>query len=664
MRIENVGESKLEFFQELYNDARSASEALYANLTKHMKQYKGDPAIDGSDVEASQVRNITYELVESQVSGHIPSPAVTPKTWSEKNERSAKSIETLLRNKRNELPFEKHNDIDERYTPIYGGSVWLIEWDESIVTHNSVGDIKITCLSPSKFTGQPNIYEISDMEYCFIEFETTKEDIVRKYGVPLSVADEAESDENADDATATLYVCYYKNDEGKICQYIWSGDTELLDIDDYYARKIYVCKKCGKRREICSCEDTKMSDYELKSQDFEELDRDIVLSDGTVIPVESELIKDGQVAMTVEKRQALEADGTPAFTYENGFPVPLVVDVAVPKTEPTHIPYYRPSVFPIVIRKNTSQEDSLFGQSDCEFIRPQQQAINKVESRIIEKLMSSGVYPIVPKDFDMDLDNSLFKRVFRADQNTYNLYGRVDLSVDISRDVTEAERLYNHAKRILGISDSFQGQYDSSAQSGKAKQLQIQQAAGRLNSKRQMKNAAYAEIDKIVFQYHLAYADEPRPAVYRDALGQMQNTTFNRYDFVERDEAGKYYYNDEFLFSCDATVDLDSSREMLWQENRQNYQSGAYGDPKLPQTQLVFWLNMEKAHYPYARDNVERLREQVKQQQAAEQHQAQIQTLQDELANRKKYEGYLQSEMDNRIEYESYLQNIIDGGNK
>lgn len=666
MRIDTEGTSKLSFFQDLYREARSATEELHNSLVKHMEQYKGSNKIvgaNGEEAEALHVRNVTYELIESQVTGYIPNPSVSPKMWSEKNERGAKAIETLLRNKRNELPFEKHNDMDERFTPIYGGSVWLIEWDESIVTHNSVGDIKVTCLSPSRFTGQPNIYEISDMEYCFIQFETTKEDIVRKYNVSLEIADEAESDENADDKTATLYVCYYKNDEGKICQYIWSGETELLDIDDYYARKVYVCKKCGKRREICTCEGNKDSDYELKSQDYEELERDIALADGTVIPAESEVVEDGQVVMQSQRRQATEADGSPAFEYDvNNYPVPLMVDIEVPKVEPTRLPYYRPSVFPVVIRKNTSQEDSLLGQSDCEFIRPQQQAINKVESRIIKKVMSSGVYPIVPKEFDMELDNSLFEKVFRADTSTYNLYGRVDLAVNVGQDVSEAERLYDQAKRILGISASFQGQYDSSAQSGKAKQLQIQQAAGRLNSKRQMKNAAYAEIDKIIFQYYLAYADEPRPAAYKDAFGTMQNTMFNRYDFIERDETGEYYYNDEFLFSCDASADLDSSREMLWQENRQNFAGGAYGDPKMPQTQLIFWLNMERAHYPFARDNVERLREEIRRQQQLEQQQEQIAALQQENSKHQEYEGYLQGEIDKHAKYESYLQNIIDGG--
>ncbi len=638
MRIECQDSTKLAFFQELYDEAKAASDEIYDKLDQHLEQYKGSPKLDNSDVEARQVRNITYELVESQVTSYLPTPAVTPKIWSERNERNAKSIETLLKNKRDELPFERLNDIDERYNPIYGGSVWLVEWDNSILTHNTVGDVKLSCLSPKHFLGQPNIYSVDDMEYCFIVFETTKEDIERKYGVSPSVADETQSDENADEKTATLYVCYYKNDEDKICQYIWSGDTELSDVDDYFARKRRICKACGKREELCECEKPKL---ELQNEDYEEILRDIPLSDGSLIPVMSEEIKDGQVVMETVKQQILEEDGSVAFEDLGGTLVPLMADVEVPKMIPTRLPFYSPSKFPIVIRKNTSEEDNLLGQSDCAFIRPQQQAINKIESRILEKLIAGGVYPIVPEGFSGELDNSLFKRVFKANPGNYNLFGRVDLQVDISRDVAQAERLYDQAKRILGITDSFQGQYDASAQSGKAKQIQVQQAAGRLDSKRQMKNAAYAEIDQIIFQYYLAYADEPRPATFRDAQGKLQNRIFNRYDFIERDEAGQWYYNDQYLFRTDASVDIERSREFLWQENRQNFAGGAYGDPSLPETLLIFWQNMEKAHYPWANDNVERIRAEIQRRAELAQAQEQAASLQGELQSRGEYADYL-----------------------
>ena len=642
MRIDYTDRTKLAFFQDLYDEARAAADALYEQLEKNFKQYKGDLEIDGSTVKATQGRNVTYELVESQVTSYIPTPAVSPKMFSEKNERNAKSIETLLRNKRDELPFEKMNDIDERYNPIYGGSVWLVEWDNSIMTHHTIGDIKVNCLSPQKFTGQPYIYDIQEMEYCFVTFDTTKEDIERRYGVSPEVADEAESSETADDKTATLYVCYYKNDEDKICQYVWSADTELLDIDDYYSRKRKICKKCGKREELCNCEKPK---FELQNEEYEQIDRDIKLSDGSVIPAMSDMIRDGMPVIEMQKQQVVDEGGAVSYEDRDGLIKPLMEEIPVIKKEQTKLPFYHMSILPIVIRKNTSEENNLFGQSDCEFIRPQQQAINKIESRILEKVIGSGVYPIVPEDFREELDNSIFKKVFKAKQSNYSLFGRIDLQVDISRDIAEAERLYDQAKRILGISDSFQGQHDSSAQSGVAKQLQIQQAAGRLDSKRQMKNAAYAEIDQIIFQYYLAYADEPRPATYKDAHGNFQNVMFNRYDFLERDSAGEWYYNDQYLFSTDATIDIEKSRETLWQENRMNFQQGAYGDPAQPQTRLIFWQNMEKAHYPWARDNVERIKEEIAQMQQMAQMQQQISDLEGEVANVAGYAGYLQDEI-------------------
>lgn len=622
MRVDK--ENKLQFFKDLFENARGQQAALRDDFEKWSKQYKGDLIIDGSDEPALTGRNITYELIESQFSSYLPSTAVTPEVYSERNDRNAKSIERLLKNKRNQLPFEKMNDIDERYSPIYGGSIWLVEWDNSIKTHNTVGDVKITCWSPSHFVGQPCIYDIDDMEYCFITFETTKEDLVRKYGVPIDVADDTESENGGEtDETATVNVCYYKNDEDKICQYIWSGDTELQDIEDYYSRKVYVCKNCGRRKELCTCD---KPDYELQDDEYEELDHDIVLSDGSVIPAASPVMKDGQVVMEESQQQAVLEDGSVAMDEINGIMIPATVPVQVPKLERTKLPYYTPSKFPIIIRKNTSQEDSLFGQSDCEFIRPQQQAINKIESRILEKLMNAGVYPTAPEDYIGQFDNGLYKNVIKVGQGNYKLFGRIDLQVDLTQDISQSERLYQQSKRIMGITDSYQGQADSTAQSGKAKQIQVNQSAGRLDSKRKMKNAAYAEIDEVIFLYYLAYADEPRAMSYVDSMGRLQNAQFNRYDFIERDENGEYYYNTQYLFGTDPTGDVEQSRETIWSENRLNFQNGCYGNPQQLETLLIFWQQMERHHYPDARDMVERIRgiieaqrEQLEQQLAAEQ---------------------------------------------
>lgn len=657
MRITNP--DKLLFFKELYETAREAMEEEYQNMEKNLAQYKGSAEIDSDDGNARRatyVRNITYELIESQVSGYIPTPAVTPQTWSDRNERNAKSIETMLKNARDRLPFEENNDIDERYSPIYGGSVWLTEWDESEIKHNTVGDVKVTCIPPNRFVGQVGIYDVPDMEYCFVTFETTKDDLVRRYGVSREKIDSTYTEEGDTDDIATLYVCYYKDDNGNVCEYAFSGDVELSDIEDYYARKKQVCKLCGKRKELCTCEEEgKHPTYETEDDEYEELDHDIMLSDGHVLPAQSPKIENGRIVTKIMTTDALDLNGSVLMNEAAGVMLPAQKKIEVPVMEPTRIPWYKPKSLPIRIRKNTSAERKLFGQSDCEFIRPQQQAINKLESRILEKLIKGGVFPVLPEDADVEIDNSILDTIIRCRREDAGLFNKMDLSPDITKDVAMADRVYDHAKRILGISDSFQGQYDGSAQSGVAKQLQIQQSAGRLASKKQLKNATYAGVDRIIFEYMLAYADEPRPATYIDAYGRLQNCAFNRYDFVKRDEAGNYYYDDEYLFSTDASADVERNREYLWQENRVNFQSGAYGDPALPQTLLIFWLNMEKAHYPNAHDNVIRIQEEIRKQEEAMmlQEQAQMaqeeaQTLRDEIELRKGYEGYLQKEISKR----------------
>jgi hypothetical protein len=644
MIIDLQGGDKLSFFQDLYTNAKGKLEENFSKLNQHLAQYKGSTEIDGENaVDAKLVRNITYELIESQVTGYIPSAKVDPRMHSEKNDRNALAIERLCSAICDEVGIEAINDLDERYTYTYGGSIFLVEWDESITTHNTVGDVKITNISPHNFIPQPNIFRVEDMEYCFVDFETTKESIMRKYDKSLEVAEQASNEEGEDEDTATLHICYYRDENGKVCEYVFCGDTELLDIDDFYARKRKICTKCGKKEGLCTCEKPK---FKLVSEEYEELDHDIEYEGEVIIPMMSEVIKDGQVVTEEVTVPAMQQNGMPVFDVDaNGNIMPMMTTQAKPKMEATRLPFYRPDRLPIVIRKNTSQENSLLGQSDCEFIRPQQQAINKVESRILEKVIKAGVAPILPEDSSIVLSDAIFDRVIKVKPGQAADIGRLDMQVNISNDLAEAERLYDHAKRILGISDSFQGQHDSSAQSGKAKQLQINQASGRLDSKRRMKNFAYSELYEIIFKYYLAYADEPRPLSYKDRFGKVQNVMFNRYAFVERDEAGEYYYNDSYLFSADPSADVEQDRMFLWEQNRLNLSSGAYGDPNSPQTRLTYWRNMEKAHYPYAHDIVEDLKaeiEQAEQMQALQQQNAQLST---EIEQRKGYEDYLRGEI-------------------
>ncbi len=581
MKIENqTKESALSFFASLYRSARDAYSELLIGFDRAMDQYKGSLSIDGSKEAAITVRNITYEIIESQVSSDIPAPKADAASYSEKRERNAMSIERLCRSVRDRLPFEEMNDIDERYTYIYGGSVWYADWDNAPRLMGEVGSVRIMCLSPSDFIPEPGIYNVDDMEYCFLKSTATRGELMRKYGLTDEDCDKAEYSYEYQDGkgisdTAEVITCFYRDDDGEIGRFVFSGDAVLSDLPKYYMRKRTLCTVCNEEPELCRCRKKKNDTFNITE---EKIKTDVIMKHAGLLDAH---IRETGISAEEFKRN------------KDGF---------------ITIPYYVPRHFPIVIRKNTSGEKSLYGQSDCDYIRPEQQAINKIESRILQKLLRAAVTPIVPEDASITVGNSVFGQVIKMKPGeSIQQYGKVDTTPDISQDIAEAERLYDHAKRIIGISDAYQGiDTGSSNESGYAKQLRINQATGRLESKRKMKHTAYARLDEIIFSLYLAFADEARRLTYKDAYGRIHDAQFNRYDFIEYDAAtGGYYYDDSYLFSVDLNGGNEYQRETMWQRNLENLKAGTLGDPADTVTLLRYWQCQERAHYPHARENVE-----------------------------------------------------------
>ncbi len=547
MKTPKKQQERLAHFSELYERAKCHHRPTLDRLALYMAQYLGSDEIDGSDVRATAVRNITYEIVESQVSSEIPSPRVSHAGYTEEGERRAAVIERLLTRLRDELPFERQNDLDERYTTIFGGSVWLVEWDARRALPGEKGGIRVRCLSPEDFIPEPNIPEIEDMEYCFLRFETPRSELISRYGVSPDTAAlgerEAES-ECTDEDTVTVITCFFREEDGAVSRFVFSGGAVLSDIQDYYARKQAVCPICAAPEGGCDC------------------GRGSLLTD----------------------------------LGEEVIPLP---------TGEVRVPYYRPRRFPVVIRKNISRAGSWLGQSDCAVIRPQQQAINKLESRIQQKLMRSGITPVMPEEARVAPDNSVFGQVVRLGPGeSAAQYGVIDTTPDIRQDILQSDRLYEQARRMVGISDSLVGFEDHSAPSGYAKRLQIEQAAGRLESKRRMKEAAYADIDRLMFELCLAFVDEVHRVPSLDSHGRRHEAIFDRYDFLVYDRVrGEYCFDDGFLFAADRGG-ARGERSLLWERNLENLRAGTLGDAGSPDTLLRYWRAQEKAHYPGARENV------------------------------------------------------------
>lgn len=638
--------ARLALWQERLGANQSAYAGEVALMDRRESLYAGDNEIRAivkgeRKTSTPHVRNICAELIESQVNSGIPQPKVTARR--KQDEMKAKLIEDMLRNELDRLPFEYLNDMMERTVPIQGGALFLVEWDNGKRTHTTVGELTVSALHPKQIVPQDGVYSgIEDMDYIILKLPQTKEYIKRKYDVDVWDESETEPDikgpfgEGTADDLVTQYVAYYRNDKGGIGLYSWVNDVELEDIEDYQARRLRRCAKCGAVEpleaepveeqvqngllpgmpgssftdaEVLAAEaptespspDTRRGGrracpycgsekWEDSREEFEEIYTPIVRSDGTVIP--------GATPVSVMAGR-VDADGIP------------LPDVAY---EPTRIPFYKPDIFPVILQKNVSVYGRFLGDSDIDKIEDMQNTTNRIEAKIIDKLVASGSYITLPDKASIRNDAEDMKTIRIGNAADKALIDVYDMQGNVEQDMAYLSQIYEEARQVIGITDSFQGRQDRTATSGKAKEFAAAQSAGRLESKRVMKNAAYAALFEAMFKFKLAYADEPRPVVSHDIHGNAEYQTFNRYDFLEQDAAGQWHWNDQFLFSVDATAPLASNREAMWQETRMNLETGAFGDPTNPATLILFWQKMEMLHYPGASETRAYLEEEAQRQ--------------------------------------------------
>ena len=556
-------------------NARIAYSSVLAEVTKNQAIYDGTREVNGNpntNVAAKDlaitVRNIAYELIESQVDSSIPMPKVT--AIHEGDEDLARSIEKALVNKVKMLKLSIINDQMERVVPVQGGDFFLVEWDNSLGFHSNYGDVNVKEMNPRQVIPQPGVSRIEDMDYIFVQVAQTKKAVKDKYGVDVQDASEeykdirgAEGTSSLDTDVVTVNTVYYKHDD-KIGRFVWVDDYTLEDLDDYQARITRKCKECGYTTEekVCPvCGSKKFEETEDKVQEIH-------------IPI----------------------------MQENGIDPMTGMPLQVEAEEVIQIDYYKPGVFPLIVRKNVSKLNSLLGFSDVKVIEDQQDLIKKVGSKATEKTLKGGSIVTLPRNVKLETTDKELKIARLDDPQQKSMIDILNMQVNIQQDMTLMSNAYENARSTLGITDAFQGKYDPSAVSGTAKQYSINQAAGRLESKRVMKNDAYAKLYEYMFKFWLAYSDDPLPITGIGTKGEQNFDILDKKDFIKEDSAGQYYWNDEFMFETDPTSTMMANREAMWQQIDLKLQSGAFGQLGSLETMRLYWSLMEKNHYPNAGD--------------------------------------------------------------
>lgn len=521
--------------------------------------------------QSNNIWNIGFEFIESQVNNQIPMPTV--KSKREGFDTQAAMIADSISNDLKESDIDAINDRNERITPLQGFSIIEVAWNPNFKHHLYRGEIELIGRHPKQLVTQPKVYNLQKMDYFFILSDVTKDYVQRRYKKDLSGEEEQypentrlfDTDQNASgSATAaqdteeeplTEIVCWYKDEDGDICKYVWINDTELEDLPKFFYRR----NKDGTYMET------------------EILDRDIVDVD------------DRPIASKGEK-----------------------------------VPMFIPSRYPVSVRINVPRNFHFGGQSDLDVIGDQQDSIKRVVHKMEEKIIKGGSIIKALEDHDRLKITDEIYQIIRGTQQQLAAIGTLDLTADISKDLLYCQEQYRIAQSMLGITNSFQGKEDVTATSGKAKQIQVQQASGRLNSKMFNKNVHFKELFEIIFEHKIAFYDEIRPYLAQDIEGNDSFGEFDKYLLLQRDKRGNLYWNTDFLIGTDGVYGLPKDPMFMYEQTMALFSAQAIDVQQL-------WTILEGLQFPAASRIKQQWSEKMNQQEQMAQLEQMITELQQQI---------------------------------
>ena len=431
------------------------------------------------------------------------------------------------------------------------------------------------------------------MDYFFIQELMTKKTVKRVYGEDVEdctndypeMTDDIEGASTNEDLV-TVNTAFYRNETGGVGIFVWCDYVKLLDLDEYEARYLDRCAKCGAVMVDGKCPECGSKKAKKTKEEYESLESalEVTISGGG-----SKLIQ----PYDEEEVPMVDEMGNPMMDMM-GQP-----RISIKRTQ-KKIPYYRPNIYPIILRKNITAQNRLIGGSDVAVVIDQQDTIKKLGTKINEKLIKGGSFVTLPKDVEVEKDSEELNILRIDNPGQKALIDTITLQPNVQNDQTYLEINYSWAKSTLGITDSYQGKYDASATSGTAKQYSINQAAGRLDSKRTLKNEAYAKLYEAMFKFWLAFSDSPSKITSTNSEGAQVFDELDRKEFLRLDAAGEFYWDDEFIFETDPTSTLMQNREAMWSQTDMKLQSGAFGPVGDLETARAYWTILKANGYPNA----------------------------------------------------------------
>lgn len=559
-------------FVTLFSLAKSAkdndSNANEAMVEKCRKAYLGTLNALTQDGKESQrpmrqLRRMCYELVESEIDNSTPMPRMVARY---KTDLPLVNItENYLKYEVDNILSKYVNDKIERSTYVDGTAWYKVGWNSFNRTHNRSGDVRIEMRTIDQIVPQPGIVDYKKLEYIFEIQNMSITNIYDLYGRIILPTDRTTN-------VVKVVSCYYLNEERIVGLFMWAEASRQVICNEksWQIRKLRTCTKCGQVvPQALECPVCGGKHFRYKNAETEELKEDLIKVYNPYEDGESDNPEDNMGAEVFAKAG-------------------------------TEVPCYILRQLPFVPRPAVSAVNSIYGISTVRMTLDDQDAVNKVLTKSVNKILKSGMIITKPKKSKISDTDAEVKIVDVNSTEEAQQFQAKQFVADTNNEIVMSNLLYDNGKATAGITDSFQGIKDTTATSGKAKEFAAAQSAGRIESMRVMKAAAFSGVYELVLKYLLAFSDEDRTFVRVLPDGTKKEETWNKYMFLDKDEFGKLYYRDDFNFNSDPAATLSQNRVQMWQEAQAQFVQGAFGNPADPRTIKMFWNIMDGLQYPLA----------------------------------------------------------------
>lgn len=540
------------------------------NLVKWRKAYLGTlNALDRRTGEESkrksvQLRKMIYELIESKVDNNIPMPRITPRRHDDLD--LVDITENYLKFEMDRMLTEQENDRSERATYIDGTSWYKVCWDSLDSTYERSGDLRVEVLLADQVVPEPGCKDYRLMNYIF---EKSNMSVSRIYDLYDRLISPSEAGLNG----VEVITYYYKNGDGIVGRFMYAAASRQVITwdEDWQIRKVRRCIACDTVNTINDhCKNCGGIKFKYTNATTEVLEEPLMRLHN---PYEEG--KSDDPTNNAQAEVFLEAG--------------------------TEIPYYKVRQLPFVPRLSVSSLETIYGISEVSILLDMQDSVNKILSKVEDKILKSGAVVTKPEKMKMNDADESFKIMGVKTAEEAAMVQTKQVLADVSQDIAGAQLFYESARASSGITESYQGKVDNTATSGKAKEISTMQTAGRLESLRVMKAAAFAGVYELMFKYLLAFSDETRKFVKILPDGQKEEMLWNKYMFLRKDKYNNLYYADDFAFSTDPAATLSNNRVQMWQETLQQFTMGTFGNPQDPRVLELYWQIMDTMQYPLAK---------------------------------------------------------------